>query len=234
MWRLLPSGPRSARSLAAALNAASPSSLSASAPSFLEASTSSSSSTSSHPVWPVFEHHRPIHTSCGCMSCSEEGAQLGRGPAIQTLGRAGSTHSTFLLNFLRFLFAALLADHYSTLGVSKGASDQEIKKAYYQLAKKYHPDTNKCLIHDAASDKTVVRMQPWSFPPPGKAVKHIMHGCKHNDQSPAYTDACQLHVTPTHDHHNLRHKHTAGFAHLSLVDNRKTGVGGFLLPMSGV
>ena len=33
-------------------------------------------------------------------------------------------------------------DYYEVLGLKKGASDDQIKKAYRQMAKKYHPDLN--------------------------------------------------------------------------------------------
>ena len=34
-----------------------------------------------------------------------------------------------------------MRDPYSVLGVTRGATDKEIKKAYRNLSRKYHPDS---------------------------------------------------------------------------------------------
>ena len=35
-----------------------------------------------------------------------------------------------------------MIDPYSILGISRDASDEEVKKAYRKLSRKYHPDAN--------------------------------------------------------------------------------------------
>lgn len=48
-----------------------------------------------------------------------------------------------LLLLLSLVSLALCAeDYYKVLGIGKQASDKEIKSAYRQLSKKFHPDKN--------------------------------------------------------------------------------------------
>ncbi|CAI5445879.1 unnamed protein product [Caenorhabditis angaria] len=63
---------------------------------------------------------------------------VARGALVQignpTTSKKTQFHSSSVLN---------KEDYYKTLGVEKKADAKTIKKAYFQLAKKYHPDVNK-------------------------------------------------------------------------------------------
>ncbi|KAH7011381.1 DnaJ domain-containing protein [Ilyonectria destructans] len=63
-------------------------------------------------------------------------------------------HGALIFVLLAFVQLALCAeDYYKILGVDKKASDKELKSAYRQLSKKFHPDKNPG--DDTAHDKFV-------------------------------------------------------------------------------
>ncbi|KAK0720901.1 hypothetical protein B0H67DRAFT_552990 [Lasiosphaeris hirsuta] len=63
----------------------------------------------------------------------------------------GRTALLFFLAFAQFALGA--QDYYKVLGLSKQANEKQIKSAYRQLSKKYHPDKNP--NDDTAHDKFV-------------------------------------------------------------------------------
>uniref|UniRef100_A0A4W3HTV8 DnaJ homolog subfamily A member 3, mitochondrial n=1 Tax=Callorhinchus milii TaxID=7868 RepID=A0A4W3HTV8_CALMI len=76
---------------------------------------------------------------CVCDLCSVDGYLEGH--LLQThcsIQSQAAAEKSFLINQ-----AVTKRDYYEVLGIPRSSTQREIKKAYYQLAKKYHPDTNK-------------------------------------------------------------------------------------------
>ncbi|KAL6102932.1 dnaja3 [Pungitius sinensis] len=69
----------------------------------------------------------------------------GTGKALTLRGLSGvkSPQAAFALSFHTSAADRSKQDFYQILGVPRTATQKEVKKAYYQMAKKYHPDTNK-------------------------------------------------------------------------------------------
>ena len=75
-----------------------------------------------------------------------------------------------------------MTDPYEVLGVSRGASDDEIKKAYRKLSRTYHPDANINNPNKAEAEEKFKQVQ--------QAYKQIMdereHGTSYQSGGSSY------------------------------------------------
>ena len=56
-----------------------------------------------------------------------------------------------------------MTDPYSILGVARGASEEEIKKAYKTLSRKYHPDANINNPNRDQAEERFKEIQGWTY-----------------------------------------------------------------------
>ena len=105
-------------------------------------STSPSSASCAHSGPPTFPLHRCSRRPSASTSAST--AASASASSSNTRLRAPASPSTRTRTFHASAPSnASAKDPYDVLGVKKDAAAGEIKKAYHQLAKKWHPDMNK-------------------------------------------------------------------------------------------
>ena len=80
-----------------------------------------------------------------------------------------------------------MMDPYQVLGVSRSASDEEIKKAYRSLSRKYHPDANVNNPNKAQAEEKFKEVQ--------QAYDQIM---KEKQQGSGYGDRKSTRLNSSH------------------------------------
>ena len=72
-----------------------------------------------------------------------------------------------------------MIDPYSVLGIPRSASDEEIKKAYRNLSRKYHPDAN---INNPNKDQAEAKFKEIQ-----QAYQQIMHEREYGTADSSYS-----------------------------------------------